>query len=88
VDYEPAERREAPFFSKRERAALAFADAVTLVAVGQVPDEVYAELADHYGGEEIGALVALLVAINGWNRIGVSTHAWTPKPERLEEAGT
>jgi alkylhydroperoxidase family enzyme len=57
---------------------LAFAEAVTLVAADHVPDEVYAEAAEHYSGEEIAALVSLLVVINAWNRIGVSTRAWTP----------
>ena len=70
--------RETPFFTARERAALAFAEAVTLVAADHVPDEVYAEIAQHYSGDEIGALVALLVVINAWNRIGVSTRAWPP----------
>jgi AhpD family alkylhydroperoxidase len=70
--------RETPFFSARERAALAFAEAVTLVAAHRVPDEVYAEVAEHFSRDEIGALVGLLVTINAWNRIGVSTRAWTP----------
>jgi hypothetical protein len=43
-----------------------------------VPEHVYAEVAEHYSADEIGALVSLLVTINAWNRIGVSTHAWTP----------
>jgi AhpD family alkylhydroperoxidase len=71
--------REAPFFTARERAALAFAEDVTLVAADHVPDEVYAEVAAHYSRDEIGALVALLVTINAWNRIGVSTRTWTPE---------
>lgn len=70
--------QETPFFTARERAALAFAEAVTLVAVDHVPDEAYAEAAEHYSGNEIAALVSLLVAINAWNRIGVSTRAWAP----------
>jgi AhpD family alkylhydroperoxidase len=70
--------RETPFFSARERAALAFTEAVTLVAGDHVPDELYAEVAEHYSRDEIGALVGLLVTINAWNRIGVSTRAWAP----------
>jgi AhpD family alkylhydroperoxidase len=70
--------RETSFFSARERAALAFAEAVTLVAADHVPDEAYAEVAEHYSADEIGALVSLLVTINAWNRIGVSTRAWAP----------
>jgi AhpD family alkylhydroperoxidase len=70
---------ETQLFTARERAALAFAEAVTFVAADHVPDEVYAEVAEHYSSDEIGALVGLLVAINAWNRIGVSTRAWTPR---------
>jgi AhpD family alkylhydroperoxidase len=70
--------RETPFFSARERAALAFAEAVTLVASDHVPDDVYADVAEHYDTDEIGALVSLLVMINAWNSVGVSTRAWTP----------
>jgi AhpD family alkylhydroperoxidase len=70
--------RETPFFSARERAALEFAEAVTLVAADHVPDPAFADVAEHYKGDEIGALVGLLVTINAWNRIGVSTRAWLP----------
>src|SRR5919206_5230003 len=68
--------RDTPFFSDRERAALAFAEAVTLMAEDHVPQAAYDEVAAHYDANEIGALVALLVAINAWNAIGVSTDAW------------
>jgi AhpD family alkylhydroperoxidase len=71
--------RETPFFSARERAALAFAEGVTLLAADHVPDGLYAEVAEHYSADEIGALVSLLVTINAWNRIGVSTRAWPPR---------
>jgi alkylhydroperoxidase family enzyme len=70
---------ETQLFTARERAALAFAEAVTFVAADHVPDEVYAEVAEHYSSDEIGALVGLLVTINAWNRIGVSTRAWTAR---------
>jgi AhpD family alkylhydroperoxidase len=70
--------REAPFFTVRERAALAFTEAVTLVAADHVPDEAYAAVADHYSDDEIAALVSLLVTINAWNTIGASTRAWVP----------
>ena len=43
-----------------------------------VPSEVYAALAEHYGPDEIAALVALVVTVNAWNAIGVSTRAWEP----------
>ena len=70
--------RETPFFTARERAALAFTEAVTLMSVDHVPDAAYEAVAEHYGEEEIAALVSLIVAINAWNAIGVSLHAWEP----------
>jgi AhpD family alkylhydroperoxidase len=70
--------REAPFFTARERAALAFTESVTLQAQTHVPAEAYAEVAAEYAPEEIAALVSLLVAINAWNTVGVSTRTWVP----------
>ena len=70
--------RETPFFTDRERAALAFTEAVTLLAGDHVPTEAYEAVARHFGEDEIAALVSLIVTINAWNAIGVSTRAWTP----------
>jgi AhpD family alkylhydroperoxidase len=70
--------REAPFFTARERAALAFTESVTLQAQTHVPEEDYAEVAAVYAPAEIAALVSLIVAINAWNTIGVSTRTWVP----------
>jgi AhpD family alkylhydroperoxidase len=70
--------RETPFFTPRERAALAFTESVTLAATDHVPDEAYAEVAAEFSADEIGALVSLIVTINAWNRIGVSTRTWVP----------
>ena len=70
--------RDTPFFSERERAALGFTESVTLVAAGHVPDEAYAQVAAQFTPDEVAALVALIVTINAWNRIGVSTRAWVP----------
>jgi AhpD family alkylhydroperoxidase len=70
--------RETPFFSERERAALAFTESVTLLAVDHVPHQAYEDVAAHFTPDEIGALVSLIVAINAWNTIGVSTRAWVP----------
>ena len=70
--------RETPFFTDRERAALAFTEAVTLLADDHVPTEAYEAVARHFGEDEIAALVSLIVTINAWNAIGVSTRAWTP----------
>ena len=70
--------RETPFFTGRERAALAFAESVTLLASTHVPEADYEAVAKEFTPEEIGALVALIVAINAWNRIGVATRTWEP----------
>jgi AhpD family alkylhydroperoxidase len=69
---------ETPFFTARERAALAFTECVTLLATTHVPDTAYEEVARHFSDGEVAALVALIVTINAWNALGVSTHAWTP----------
>ena len=76
--YALAAWQETPFFSARERAALAFTEAVTLVAADHVPAEAYDAVAAHYSEDEVAALVSLIVAINAWNAIAVSTRAWQP----------
>ena len=68
--------REAPFYSDRERAALAFTEAVTLVADDHVPSEAFDAVAEHFTPDEIAALISLIVAINAWNAVSVSTRAW------------
>ena len=70
--------RETSWFSPAERAALALTEAVTLVHVDKVPAEVMEEAARHFEPEQLAALVALLVTINAWNRIGVTTRCWEP----------
>ena len=67
--------RETPFFSDRERAGLAWAEAVTLVAQGHVPDEVYAEARQQFSEEELVNLTMAVVTINGWNRLLVAFRA-------------
>jgi AhpD family alkylhydroperoxidase len=70
--------RETPFFNEKERAALAFTESVTLLATDHVPTEDYDAVAAVFSPEEVAALVSLIVAINAWNAIGVSTRAWAP----------
>ncbi|MFF4383751.1 carboxymuconolactone decarboxylase family protein [Kitasatospora sp. NPDC001547] len=65
--------RETPFFTARERAALALTESVTLLTQGHVPDAVYAEAAAQFDETELAQLIALITTINAWNRIGVST---------------
>jgi AhpD family alkylhydroperoxidase len=70
--------RETPFFTGRERAALAFTETVTLLAQTHVPDAAYQEVAAEFSADEVGALVSLIVTINAWNAIGVATRSWQP----------
>lgn len=63
---------EAPFYSERERAALAWTEAVTQVGETHVPDEVYAEARRHFTEKELVDLTFAIIAINGWNRLAIS----------------
>jgi AhpD family alkylhydroperoxidase len=67
--------RDAPFYSARERAALAWCEALTLLSQTGAPDDVYAELEAQFSLEEIAALTFAVVAINGWNRLAVGLRA-------------
>lgn len=69
--YVVAAWREAPFYSDRERAALAWCEALTLLPERGAPDDVYAEMEAQFTPEEIGAITYEIVAINGWNRLAV-----------------
>ena len=64
--------RETPFYTDRERAALAWAEAVTLITDGHVPDEVYEEARRHFSEKELVDLTLGVVAINGWNRLSIA----------------
>jgi AhpD family alkylhydroperoxidase len=64
--------RETPFYSERERGALAWTEAVTLIAVEHVPDEVYKQARQQFTEQELVNLTLALVAINGWNRFAIS----------------
>jgi AhpD family alkylhydroperoxidase len=64
--------RETPFFSDRERAALAWTEAVTLIGEGHVTDEVYEEVRQHFNEKELVELTLAVVAINGWNRFALA----------------
>jgi AhpD family alkylhydroperoxidase len=60
--------RESPVYTDRERAALAWAEAVTLVSRTHVPDDVFREARQHFSEDELVNLTLAVVAINGWNR--------------------
>jgi len=66
--------REAPFFTERERAALALTDAVTRLGEHGVTDDVWADAAAQFDDAELAQVLWAVVAINAWNRIGVATH--------------
>jgi len=75
--------RETPFFTEREQAALAWAEAVTLVSESHVPDDVYEQARVHFSDEELVNLTMVVVAINGWNRLSISFRA-VPNYQRRE----
>ena len=68
--------RDAPFYSLAERAALALTEAVTRLAdhADPVPDPVWADAADQFDDQQLGALVLTIASINLWNRLNVTTH--------------
>jgi AhpD family alkylhydroperoxidase len=63
--------REAPFYSDREQAALAWCEALTLLPQTGAPDDVFAQVREQFADDEIVALTLAIVAINGWNRFAV-----------------
>ena len=64
--------REAPFYSDRERAALAWAEAVTRLVEQEVPDAIYEEARSQFSETELAQLTLAVVAINGWNRLNIA----------------
>jgi AhpD family alkylhydroperoxidase len=66
--------RETPFFTPRERAALAWTEAVTQIS-GGVPDALFEEARQHFSEKELADLTWAVVAINGWNRVAISSRA-------------
>ncbi len=81
--------RETPFYTDRERAALALTEAVTLVSRDQVPDQVYEQAATHFSEAEMVELVMAIVAINSWNRLAITfrTPPGTYQPATAKKAG-
>jgi AhpD family alkylhydroperoxidase len=74
--------REAPQFSARERAALAWTEALTLLASG-VSDEVYEQVRAEFSDQELTYLTSAVASINVWNRFGVA-YRWTPPARRTQ----
>jgi AhpD family alkylhydroperoxidase len=69
---------ETPFFTARERAALSFTETVTRLSETHVPEEAYKEVAAEFSPAEVAALLSLILVINAWNALGVTTRAWEP----------
>jgi AhpD family alkylhydroperoxidase len=67
--------REVPDYSDRERAALAWTEAVTLVADGRVSDEVYRSVSQQFTNKELVDVTMAVIAINGWNRLSIGFRA-------------
>lgn len=63
---------ETPFFTDRERAALLWAEKLTLISVDHVPDEVFEQVRPHFTDEELTNLTLAIAAINAWNRFAIS----------------
>ncbi|WP_027376508.1 carboxymuconolactone decarboxylase family protein [Kaistella palustris] len=65
--------RETDLYTEKEKAVLALTEAMTLITTGHVPDEVYQNAAHHLTEAELAAVIMAVVAINGWNRIAITT---------------
>jgi AhpD family alkylhydroperoxidase len=63
---------KAPFYSDRERAALAWTEAVTRISETHVPDSVYKDARKHFTDAELVALTMAVITINGWNRLAIA----------------
>ncbi|MBV9978574.1 carboxymuconolactone decarboxylase family protein [Bradyrhizobium sp.] len=70
--------REAPAYSERERAALAWTEAVTLIADTHAPDDLYQDVRKHFSDAETVNLTMLIATINAWNRLAISFRAVPP----------
>ncbi|GIF66564.1 alkyl hydroperoxide reductase AhpD [Asanoa ishikariensis] len=67
---------QTPFFTSRERAALALTEAMTRLTDGPVPDAVFGAAQAEFDETELAELVWSITVINAWNRVAVTTHAW------------
>jgi AhpD family alkylhydroperoxidase len=70
--------RESSLYTDRERAALAWTEAVTMVAQTHVPDSAYEDICEYFGDEELVNLTLLVTMINVWNRIAISFRSVHP----------
>jgi len=75
--------RETPFYSERERAALAWTESLTRISDDQVPEEIYQQVKQHFTERELVDLTLAVIAINSWNRLAISfrTSAGSYQPD-------
>jgi AhpD family alkylhydroperoxidase len=78
--------REAPCYSERERAALAWTDALTQLSQGHTHEAAYEALNEHFTEEEQVKLTLVINIINGWNRLAVGFGVWLEQPVRKAAA--
>jgi AhpD family alkylhydroperoxidase len=64
--------RECPYYTDRERAALSWVEAVTLITDGHVPESVYQEVRPHFSEKELADLTLAVATINAWNRLSIA----------------
>jgi AhpD family alkylhydroperoxidase len=81
--------RECPYYTDRERAALAWTEAITLITNGHVSDAVYEEVRPHFTGTELANLTLAIATINAWNRLAISarTVPGTYQPSNWKSGG-
>jgi AhpD family alkylhydroperoxidase len=80
--------QESPYYSDRERAALAWTDAVTLIANDHVPDHVYERVRSHFSDKELADLTLAIATINAWNRIAIAAREIPGRYQAREKAET
>jgi len=78
--------REAPVYTERERAAVAWTEAVTLISETHAPDDVYAEVRTHFSETETVNLTALIATINAWNRLAIAFRSVPPAKAKAAAA--
>lgn len=83
--------REAPFYTDRERAALAWTEAITLISEGGVSDELFEATRKHFSESELVALTMAIITINGWNRLAIPFRSYevgSYQPQKRDTAST
>ena len=84
--------RESPYYTDRERAALAWTEAVTLITTDHVPERLYDEARSHFSAKELSDLTLAIATINAWNRLAIPArldpggYRATPRPLALKES--